>query len=391
MPMMQMMTQMMASGNIDVSNINLNGPIPGGSNPSGKGGGGKSGGNQSAPYNSAPEKPWKSKRTDGFGYDDKPENKEWYDNWRQTSGWIDFSKQPKQSKAPSAPEPEGDLSGWSSIKNTPLPTIVGISVAATSKLVVQGYPTDVAAMEYSKDIAIFSDAHHILQDFFTAAVNDVVAFDHDPECNVYPEVFQAWKAAGQEDNTPTVATCPSLGQWAVGFGGKTNANRAAKLSLALTVAAVSDPQKLKSVVSHYPQFGQLCQIAGIEVPGGVPMPPPPAIGDQLALPGQPPSVEQMAMQQLQQQMPPGMAQQQQPQLMGMPQQQIMPGQAMMGMQPAPPPPQMPGMMQPPAMPPMQPGMDPAIAAAAAQAAAQLAAQNPHLQAQMQAQQAGMMR
>merc|ERR1712151_1128628 len=181
-------------------------------------------------------------------------------------------------------------------------------------------------------------AHHILQDFFPDSVNDKVHFDHDPECNLYPEVFAAWKAAGQEDNCPTIATCPSLGQWAVGFGGKTNANRAAKLSLALTVAAVIDKQKLKLVVSHYPQFGQLCQIAGIEVPGGIPMP--------LPTPGAPPTAEQLAL-------PPG--------------------------QPAPPPP-------PPQISLALPspggislgGMDPAIAAAAAQAAAQLAAQNPDL-------------
>merc|ERR1712151_873442 len=109
-------------------------------------------------------------------------------------------------------------------------------------------------------------AHHILQDFFPDSVNDKVHFEHDPECNIYPEVYEAWKAAGQEDNCPTVATCPSVGCWAVGFGGKANALRAAKLALALTIAADADPSKLAEIVGNYPSFGNLCEAAGIEVP-----------------------------------------------------------------------------------------------------------------------------
>merc|ERR1712217_885022 len=137
-----------------------------------------------------------------------------------------------------------------------------------SKLVLQGFPTDAAAIEYSKDINLFSEAHHILQAFFPEGVTDVVTFCHDPEGTEYPEVYEAWKEAGQEERMATIATCPSLGQWAVGLGGKKNAERAAKLAIALTIAAVSEPEKPSSVVYHHPSFGELCTTAGIEVPQG---------------------------------------------------------------------------------------------------------------------------
>merc|ERR1712085_85106 len=95
-----------------------------------------------------------------------------------------------------------------------LPTIVGISLTPMSSLVVQGYPSDVAAVEHTKGMNIFSDARHILQMFFgESPINTMVKFDHDSECDRYPDVYEAWKAAGQEDNCPCVATCASLGQW----------------------------------------------------------------------------------------------------------------------------------------------------------------------------------
>merc|ERR1712061_388741 len=99
----------------------------------------------------------------------------------------------------------------------------------------------VVAMEHSKNLGIFSDAHHILESFFELTVNEVVTFEHDPDGTLYPEVHEAWKAAGQDDNYPMLALCPSLGQMAVGMGGKKNAERAGKLALALTIAAVADP------------------------------------------------------------------------------------------------------------------------------------------------------
>merc|ERR1712050_552909 len=111
----------------------------------------------------------------------------------QKEGWIDFSKQTYDTH--------------SETKASDLLTIVGISVSSESALVQQGYPTDVAAIAYDKNLDIFSDSHHILQMFFEPAVKDVVQFEHDPECTMFPEVYSAWKSAGQEDNCPMVATC----------------------------------------------------------------------------------------------------------------------------------------------------------------------------------------
>jgi len=182
------------------------------------------------------------------------------------SGWVDFAtNKNKKTKLEKACEAEEPLITESKTGSS-LPVIVGLSVDPASSLVQKGYPSDVAAIAFDKNAPLFGDAAHILQFFFAPAVKDVVEFEHDPECTTYPEVFNAWKSAGQEDACPMIAMCPGLGQWAVGFGGKKNAERAAKLALSLTVAALAEPAKLVEVVSHYPNFGQLCQAAGIIVP-----------------------------------------------------------------------------------------------------------------------------
>jgi len=147
------------------------------------------------------------------------------------------------------------------------PQIVTISVPETFVLCTKGYTQDTVAIEFSKEHNIFSDAHHVLQSFFEDLVggnNGVCQFDHDPECAQYPEVYEAWKRAGQGDNCPTIATCPNLGVWAVGFGGKANALRAAKLALSLILAQIADPVRVKAIMAHYPDFGKLCTVAGIQ-------------------------------------------------------------------------------------------------------------------------------
>lgn len=147
-----------------------------------------------------------------------------------------------------------------------LPPIVGLSIDPGSSIAQEGYPTDVPGIEYDKSCEVFSDAHHVLQDFFpNAMVKEACTFEHDPDCTQYPEVYQAWKAAGQADNCPMVAKAPSLGQWAVGFGGKANAERAAKLALALACASVADPGKVGVICRNYPNFGALCRAGGLQV------------------------------------------------------------------------------------------------------------------------------
>merc|ERR1712217_331410 len=145
------------------------------------------------------------------------------------------------------------------VDRSTLPTIVGISVHPCCKLVAQdGYPSDIAAMAFNKDQSIFSESHEILSAFFDTDMREGVQFIHDADGSYCPEIHEAWRAAGQDENCPTVALCPAVGQWAVGFGGKKNAERAAKLALSLTMAAVSEPEKVKRVTGLYPAFGALC-------------------------------------------------------------------------------------------------------------------------------------
>merc|ERR1740121_2955705 len=126
------------------------------------------------------------------------------------SDWGDSSSWKKKEKTYSADGAN---------KTNDLPTIVGISVDPSSSLVANGYPAETCAIEFRKDQTIFSDSSYILQSFFSdgADIRDICQLEHDPEATSYPEVYQAWKAAGQEDNCMTVATCPSMGQWAVGL------------------------------------------------------------------------------------------------------------------------------------------------------------------------------
>merc|ERR1712113_691675 len=79
---------------------------------------------------------------------------------------------------------------------------------------------------------------------------------NDADANIYPEVYQAWKAAGQEDNIQMVGIIPELKLWAVGFGGKKNAERACKLAMCLCMAEV-EPEMAGKLQQRYSTFRQL--------------------------------------------------------------------------------------------------------------------------------------
>lgn len=112
-----------------------------------------------------------------------------------------------------------------------------------------------------KECEIFSEAHHILQNFCTiwgdSQVKEIMTFDHDGEGTTYPEIYGAWKMQGGDDWPMTVAKCQVLKKWGVGFGGKKNADRAAKLALACAIAGEVDTAKLTEVCNNYPSFGAL--------------------------------------------------------------------------------------------------------------------------------------
>merc|ERR1719387_183352 len=140
-----------------------------------------------------------------------------------------------------------------------MPEITMVHVGVDSPHVQQGYPQDMVALEFDKRVSLFSESHYILQDLLYESGMDTsnCTFDHDPDALTYPHVYKAWKAAGKEDNMPTVALLPDLKIWGVGFGGKKNAERAAKLALTITLAGLCDPVKLQKCAQDHPAFGQM--------------------------------------------------------------------------------------------------------------------------------------
>merc|ERR1712187_436005 len=87
----------------------------------------------------------------------------------------------------------------------------------------------------------------------------------DPDGTTHPEVYAAWRAAGGDENIQMVAKVPELGKWAVGFGGKKNAERAAKLALAISIAGDSD--LTPNVIRSYPAFGKFLTYLGVGASG----------------------------------------------------------------------------------------------------------------------------
>lgn len=149
----------------------------------------------------------------------------------------------------------------------PTPEIIWLKVAEDSALCQLGFPTEGPSICYDKSYDIFSEADHILWDFMPEDMDmkQVVEFNFDSDCETFPEIYAAWKAAGQDDNLPTVATCPSAGKWAVGFGGKAFGMRAAKLAIALQLAFDAEPTVLATAVQNHPSFGKFLKANGAEL------------------------------------------------------------------------------------------------------------------------------
>merc|ERR1712019_23499 len=88
-----------------------------------------------------------------------------------------------------------------------------------------------------------------------------VKFESDPDATKHPEVYQGWMAAGGDEGLQVIAKVPELGRWGVGFGGKKNGERAAKLSLAVSIATESE--LTPKIAKSYPAFGRLLAMLGV--------------------------------------------------------------------------------------------------------------------------------
>merc|ERR1711972_1189529 len=98
---------------------------------------------------------------------------------------------------------------------------------------------------------------------------DGVTYAHDPEWTDFPEVGEAIKTAGAEENCYTIATHPEMGIWAVGIGGGWKTRETA-CKLALSVAVARACADFDAVAANYPDFAALCSTVGIVSSGGAP-------------------------------------------------------------------------------------------------------------------------
>lgn len=132
--------------------------------------------------------------------------------------------------------------------------------SSMSSLRASGYDAEGAAIMFDKECDIFSEAHHILEGFCgVQLVKFIMTFDYDFECTLYPEVYEAWKMAGGDDCSMSVAKYKAVKKWGVGFGGKKTADRAAKLALAVAMASTVTTVKIAEVSAHFPKFASLLQ------------------------------------------------------------------------------------------------------------------------------------
>jgi len=142
------------------------------------------------------------------------------------------------------------------------PTLHLVSLTQDSKITTEGYPADAPAVIHGGKAqkAYFSNAHSILQEL----VEDIaeVQFQDDSECTVMPEVNAALLAAGSEECSYCVATCPSQAVWGIGVAaGHKNRETSAKLGLAIAVAQAQG--KIEAMAAQYPEFGEICATVGL--------------------------------------------------------------------------------------------------------------------------------
>merc|ERR1712079_242435 len=178
--------------------------------------------------------------------------------WNNWGAWesAPYNNTKKEEKDKQRKKEEEQQRKWEERNRGPFPHTNWLQVADTAKEVIQGYPATMPALEYNKDMDIFSESHQILQHFFRRLVADECKFEQDWDGTMFPEVHAAWKAADNYENTVTVAKCQPMKLWAAGFGNKAKGLTAAKLALALCVANKAAPHTVERVVKEFPQFSE---------------------------------------------------------------------------------------------------------------------------------------
>uniref|UniRef100_A0A7S4QSC1 Uncharacterized protein n=1 Tax=Alexandrium monilatum TaxID=311494 RepID=A0A7S4QSC1_9DINO len=157
----------------------------------------------------------------------------------------------------------GPPSGGYSDASEPISSmkVVWVALRQASQITSEGFPPEAPALTYDKAHPLFSSAHSILQELVSDVSTDVQIV-HDPDWEQFPEVAQALREAGAEENCLSVGTCPQEAKWAIGLGGgKIGRERAVKAALALSIAAGTE--RVEKLASQYSEFASLCMDAGI--------------------------------------------------------------------------------------------------------------------------------
>jgi hypothetical protein len=119
---------------------------------------------------------------------------------------------------------------------------------------------DAPAVVFQKGQSALSSASYLLSELVPDT--NMIQFEHDPDCKLYPEVLEAVKWAGGEDNCVCVAKLPSQKKWAVGLAGSWKGRESAA-KLAMVVAITAGTPQLYALGQQYPEFMQMCIHNGI--------------------------------------------------------------------------------------------------------------------------------
>jgi len=168
---------------------------------------------------------------------------------------------PAKKKRKAAPAEEAD--DTAATESTPggAPVVTFFTVPEESNICVQGYPTTAPAMEHSKAHAhTFGSAGKLLKALLGEIEPEI---HHDPEWTEFPEVAEALKTVGIDDNCYALGLCPTLGKWGVGVASGWK-NRELAVRMALAVAVASEvPGTIDDVIQEYPDFYQILAGAGM--------------------------------------------------------------------------------------------------------------------------------
>lgn len=147
------------------------------------------------------------------------------------------------------------------------PPCFWIEMPPTSSVCVQGLPPTglIVLSGGSPYKSFFSHAASI----YSEMCEGLVTIVDDPDWTKYPDVAEMVKATpGGEENCIAIAFSQVANVWAAGLAsGKKPREAAVKMAISIALAPYSE--KFPSVASGYPEFAQLCESAGVQLPEGV--------------------------------------------------------------------------------------------------------------------------